>query len=119
SVAAWPAHPGWPGLGQTRDRPHLVPAVDGGGTWIDGEPGFVPLRAEVQRLMRRARRRPWLVIGLAALIAMAAIVLSLRVRHHYRARIAVRVTEVVDPTLARSQWTEQELRGYVNAAALT
>jgi uncharacterized protein involved in exopolysaccharide biosynthesis len=90
-----------------------------GTAWSESEPGFFALRSEVARLFRRAARRRLAVVGVLSLIVAGAALVALRSPRQFRARLAVRVTEVVDFNLPRSHWTERELRGYVNEVALT
>ena len=88
-------------------------------SWIDREPGYFALRSEVARLAARARRHR-LAVFLGALgVTLGALVLTLRAPRPYRAQLSVRVTEVVEFHLPRSQWTDRELRSYVTDVAFT
>jgi hypothetical protein len=90
-----------------------------GASWTSTEPGFLAMRTELVRLFRRAGRRPAIVFALALLLTLAVVFLAYRARRPYRARISVRMTEVVDAQRQRIAWTERELRAYVNAVSLT
>jgi hypothetical protein len=88
-------------------------------TWLAAEPGFFAMRSELVRLFRRASRHRAAVLLVTLALTLAMLVLAYRARRPYRARIAVRTTEVVDLQRERASWTERELRSYVNAVALT
>lgn len=89
-----------------------------GPAWTAAEPDYFTLRREVGRLLGRARRRPLWVLGLAVLLTGAATFKAYRRPAKYRAWAAVRFTEVVDPRLPRSRWSERELQGFINEVAL-
>ncbi len=88
-------------------------------TWTDDEPGFFALRHELSRLAARANRRPWPVLAGALAITAIALVMGVRAPHRYTAQITVRVTEVIDFHLPRSQWTDRELRSFITQVAFT
>ena len=90
-----------------------------GALWTAREPGYFDLRNEVARLAARARRRRGLVLLGALLAAAAAVLFTLRSPRNHRARISVRVTEVVEFHLPRSSWTDRELRSYITDIAFT
>jgi hypothetical protein len=89
------------------------------GSWTDSEPGYFALRSEVARLLHRARRHRRLVL-LATLAATAvAVLFAWRSPHNHVAVTSIRLTEVVDFQLPRSQWTNLELLDRVTKVALT
>jgi hypothetical protein len=88
-------------------------------SWIDREPGYFALRSEVARLAARARRHKGAVFLGALAAAALATLFAFRAPHRYTAEISVRVTEMVEFHLPRSQWTDRELRSYVTDVAFT
>jgi hypothetical protein len=89
------------------------------GSWSDSEPGYFAMRSEVSRLAYRARRRSGLVLLATAAVTAIAVMLAWRAPHNYVAVTSVRLTEVVEFHLPRSQWTNLELLDRVTKVALT
>jgi hypothetical protein len=88
-------------------------------SWSDGEPGYFALRSEVARLLYRARRR-WARVLLGTLLGTgAAILFAWKSPRGYVAVTSIRLTEVVEFHLPRSQWTNLELLDRVTKGALT
>jgi hypothetical protein len=88
-------------------------------SWIDREPGYFALRSEVARLAARARRHKGAVFLGALAAAALATLFAFRAPRRFTAQISVRVTEMVEFRLPRSQWTDRELRSYVTDVAFT
>jgi hypothetical protein len=88
-------------------------------SWIDREPGYFALRSEVARLAARARRHKGAVFLWALGAAALATLFAFRSPRRFTAQISVRVTEIVEFNLPRSQWTDRELRSYVTDVAFT
>ena len=89
------------------------------GSWSDSEPGYFALRSEVARLLHRARRRRDLVLLATVAATLVAVLFAWRAPHNYVAVTSIRLTEVVDFHLPRSQWTNLELLDRVTKVALT
>ena len=88
-------------------------------SWSDSEPGYFALRSEIARLAHRARRRWSLVLLATFAVTVAAVLFAWRSPHNYVAVTSIRLTEVVEFHLPRSQWTNLELLDRVNRVALT
>jgi hypothetical protein len=89
------------------------------GSWTDSEPGYFALRSEVARLLYRARRRRGIVLLTTIAATIGAVLFAWRAPHNYVAVTSIRLTEVVDFQLPRSQWTNLELLDRVTKVALT
>jgi hypothetical protein len=89
-----------------------------GGDWYESEP---PLGrqwvAELQRLKRRARARPFVILTLAALLTGAVMVLIVTKPRLARARVVIAVTEG-NLGLGRTPTSMGELREYVDTVLL-
>jgi hypothetical protein len=88
-------------------------------SWSDSEPGYFALRSEVSRLLYRARRRPGLVLMATTAATAAAVLFAWQSPHNHVAVTSIRLTEVVEFHLPRSQWTNLELLDRVTKVALT
>jgi hypothetical protein len=88
-------------------------------SWSDSEPGYFALRSEVARLSHRARRRSGLVLLATAATTVVAVLFAWQSPHNHVAVTSIRLTEVVDYNLPRSQWTNLELLDRVTKVALT
>jgi hypothetical protein len=88
-------------------------------SWSDSEPGYFALRSEVGRLGHRARRRSGLVLLATAATTAVAVLFAWRAPHNHVAVTSIRLTEVVEYHLPRSQWTNLELLDRVTKVALT
>jgi hypothetical protein len=88
-------------------------------SWSDSEPGYFALRSEVARLLHRARRRRGLVLLATLGATLLALMVAWRSPHNYVAITSIRLTEVVEFRLPRSQWTNLELLDRVTKVALT
>jgi hypothetical protein len=88
-------------------------------SWSDSEPGYFALRSEVARLLLRARRRRGLVVLATIAATLVAVFFAWRSPHNHVAVTSIRLTEVVDFQLPRSQWTNLELLDRVTKVALT
>ncbi len=89
------------------------------GSWTESEPGYFALRSEVARLLHRARRRAGLVLAATAAATLGAVLFAWQAPHNHVAVTSIRLTEVVDFQLPRSQWTNLELLDRVTRVALT
>ena len=89
------------------------------GSWTESEPGYFALRSEVARLLHRARRRAGLVLLATAAATLGAVLFAWQAPHNHVAVTSIRLTEVVDFQLPRSQWTNLELLDRVTRVALT
>jgi len=88
--------------------------------WHVAEPGLAIARREVERLVRRAARRRWLVLALALLTAGAVVGARARAPRVHIARVILRVTESsFVPGVARGGRSKKELRSYVAAVGLS
>jgi hypothetical protein len=88
-------------------------------SWSDSEPGYFALRSEVARLLHRARQRRGLVLLAAVVATLVALLFAWRSPHNHVAVTSIRLTEVVEFRLPRSQWTNLELLDRVTKVALT
>jgi hypothetical protein len=88
-------------------------------SWSDSEPGYFALRSEVARLLHRARQRRGLVLLAAVGATLVALLFAWRSPHNHVAVTSIRLTEVVEFRLPRSQWTNLELLDRVTKVALT
>jgi len=89
------------------------------GSWTENEPGYFTLRGEVARLTARAGRRKWVVLTLSLGVAAVSVLMVLRAPRNYEAQLSIRVTEVVEFKMPRSNWTDRELRSYITDVAFT
>jgi hypothetical protein len=82
------------------------------------DPSWAALRVHSGRLFRRARRRVWMVFGVAALATLMALGMAARRPHRQTATVILRMSEDQKAPL-RLSWTDRALRGYVNEVALS
>jgi hypothetical protein len=82
------------------------------------EPSAAALRAESMRLFRRARRRPFWVLWLGALVTVGAAAMAARKPVRQRATVVLRMTEEAR-SAGQLSWTDKALRGYVNEVAFS
>jgi hypothetical protein len=88
-------------------------------SWTESEPGYFVLRGEVSRLGARARGRKGVVLVLSLGAAAVAALMTLQSPRNYEAQRSIRVTEVVEFRMPRSNWTDLELRSFVTDVAFT
>jgi hypothetical protein len=88
-------------------------------SWTESEPGYFVLRNEVGRLAARARGRKGVVVVMSLGVAAVAALMTLQSPRNYDAQISIRVTEVVEFRMPRSNWTDLELRSFVTDVAFT
>lgn len=83
-------------------------------SWLSSEPGLVELRRELGRLVRRANRRPILVILVTMVVVAGAVVRQARKQSLFDASVTFRVAEKLegDPEEVKHQ-TKGRLREYV------
>jgi hypothetical protein len=93
--------------------------------WTDREPGFRETVDELARLFRRARKRPWVVVGLTVLVTALMVVRSARTQISYGARVKLLVTESTLEAASRELrsgsriYSNDKLRDFVANAAFT
>jgi hypothetical protein len=85
---------------------------------VPPDPSWSALRVHTGRLVRRARRRIWVVLGLAALSTLGTLFLAARRPIRQTAIVVLRMTEDVKAPL-RLTWTDKAIRGYVSEVALS
>jgi hypothetical protein len=87
-------------------------------SWSAVEPGFAEFVSEGRRLFRRARRRPWLVLGITlALLGMLAI-RQVRKDRYYPASVLLSATEGRDAEAGVAH-ASAKLQDYIYYAVLT
>lgn len=93
--------------------------------WEDREPGFRETVAEIARLFRRARRRPWLVVLFTILLTGLMVLRSARREVSYGATVKLLVTESVQEAESREVrsgsriYSNDKLRDFIANAAFT
>jgi hypothetical protein len=88
-------------------------------SWSESEPGYFVLRSEVSRLAARARGRKLVVLVMSLGAAAVAALMTLQSPRNYEAQVSIRVTEVVEFRMPRSNWTDLELRSFITDVAFT
>jgi hypothetical protein len=86
--------------------------------WEDREQGLRGWLAELQRLMRRSRRRPWLVLFLALASTLLTLVQQLRRQREYPATVVLSATES-EQTFDNVVHNSKKLTDYVYYAVFT
>jgi hypothetical protein len=86
--------------------------------WEDREPGFRGWISELQRLMRRSRRRRWLVLFLALATTLLSLVQQLRRQREYPATVVLSATES-EQTFDNVVHNNKKLTDYVYFAVFT
>jgi hypothetical protein len=86
--------------------------------WEEREEGLRGWLTELQRLMRRARRRPWLVLFLAVLSTVLSLVQQIRRQREYPATVVLSATES-EQTFDNIVHNNKKLTDYVYYAVFT
>jgi hypothetical protein len=86
--------------------------------WEDREAGFRGWVVELQRLMRRARQRPWLVLFLAVASTLLSLAQQLRRQREYPATVVLSATES-EQTFDNIVHNNKKLTDYVYYAVFT
>jgi hypothetical protein len=86
--------------------------------WVRREPGFLELRIELMRMYRRARRRPFLTIFVALLMAAGVCVMRSFKKSSFAASVTFRVSEVQEGEEYTTPRPVKEIREYVQSVAL-
>lgn len=88
-------------------------------SWTDSEPGARALFFHARRLVRRARRRPFVLALLLAAGCLGALALVALRPALYRAQAVVRVTEGARDRLSQRDWSNRSLRGTLTEPAFS
>lgn len=88
-------------------------------SWMCDEPGMRTLRWQSARLLRRARRRTWLLLAASLLVTLAALGVTARRKPLQKVSAVLRITETNREIADRSDWNNRALRGYVTEVAFS